>query len=1209
MKSLLYNLPLHLAGEILAVAGIYFLSGQLTPHISIPDGAGAPLWSPPAIALAAGLILGYRAAVGVWLGAFAVTHVLLFDTAAPLRAGVGLASGAALEMLAATFLIRTYVPNLSWPHRSAARPAAPSTSSDIVLFIALTALASVISPSIAVVSLKYSGLIDWRDAPAIWSTLWVSGYAGILTLTPLLMVIVLTWRRRGAFEPIVLPLTTVWLGLSLVVSYIVWQNKTASSLERLRQDAQEVARQFQRNVERVAIQMQAVEGLLVAAENVRHKDFRKFVLRIGEDEKTKLAFQWIPRVKLEDRKFFEEQARRDGLPGYGIFEWTSLGQRLTAESRPEYYPLLYTEPSGQAESDWGFDLASNPDILAALNVIRDSGRLTAVLSEPWPPKKNQAPQLLLYNPVYQNQMEGRSLAARREHLLGYIRAEAPVAVFLASSIAAAVPAEREVYLFDVTDEDEPLFLTASVTWQPPANDSLRLASAQKLAQLKTSVHQATQMEIGGRQLMIVVRPPWAFSQMERVWQVLGIMLIGSLITAALVIYLRMRDRALAQMQNAERHYRELFNSAPAMYVITRDEQGSPIITDCNELFLATLKYGRDSVIDHSLAEFHSPASRLLLLGAHGYRDVMAGKIISGSRELLARDGRLIPALVRGYPITSDEGKVVGTRAMYVDISEQKAAEEQMRRVVESAPNGMLMVDPEGVITLVNTQIEQLFGYRREDLLGRSIEMLIPRRFHDFQKQFRDEFFADPKPRTLGRGQEFFGLRKDGSEFPVEIGLNPITSPNGIQVLASVVDITERKLVEEEIRALNITLERRVKQRTEQIQALNATLEQRVAERTKELQAENSHRRLVESELQQAHDELQRSVLELERRNQEMRLVSEMVELLESCRSLHEAYEIISRRLPLLLQHTSGVLYMMNPSRNFLESVGRWGDPACEFESTVDPEDCWALRRNKPHGIESEAGGLICKHVEEDGGSVQATLCLPMLAHGEIMALLHLRYDYENEIARHVVTSSAKAATEQLSLILANMRLRETLRNQSIRDPQTGLFNRRYMEDSLNRELSRAERSSKPLVVAMLDLDHFKSLNDRFGHSAGDAVLREWSNLLKTKFRGSDIVCRYGGEEFVIILPEISLEIAHQRLVQLKDDLGRTVVHHDGQSIDHVTVSIGIAHFPVHGRTEQGLLHAADRALYQAKEMGRNCVVIAAEESQPDDLTDWSLRPS
>ncbi len=226
-----------------------------------------------------------------------------------------------------------------------------------------------------------------------------------------------------------------------------------------------------------------------------------------------------------------------------------------------------------------------------------------------------------------------------------------------------------------------------------------------------------------------------------------------------------------------------------------------------------------------------------------------------------------------------------------------------------------------------------------------------------------------------------------------------------------------------------------------------------------------------------------------------------------------------------------------------------------------------------------------------------------------MGLLHVRYTRENEVGRNIIANSAKAISEQLSLILANLRLRETLKNQSIRDPQTGLFNRRYMEDSLDRELNRAERSGKPLVVAMLDLDHFKNLNDRFGHSAGDAVLQEWSNILKSKFRGSDIVCRYGGEEFVIILPEIAPDAAHQRLDQLREDLRRMIVRQDGQSIESVTVSIGIAYYPVHGRTMLDLLHVADQALYRAKEMGRNCAVMASQEPREEARSDWSLRTS
>jgi diguanylate cyclase (GGDEF)-like protein len=144
---------------------------------------------------------------------------------------------------------------------------------------------------------------------------------------------------------------------------------------------------------------------------------------------------------------------------------------------------------------------------------------------------------------------------------------------------------------------------------------------------------------------------------------------------------------------------------------------------------------------------------------------------------------------------------------------------------------------------------------------------------------------------------------------------------------------------------------------------------------------------------------------------------------------------------------------------------------------------------------------------------------------------------------------------------------------------------------------------------MVDIDHFKRLNDTFGHTAADAVLREWSELLKAKFRGSDIVCRYGGDEFVIILPDISMDDARQRLEQLRSDLTRMIVREDGQSIQAVTVSMGMAYFPVHGRSRQTLLHSADQALYRAKEMGRDRIAVASEEPQAKTMTDWSLTTS
>ena len=223
------------------------------------------------------------------------------------------------------------------------------------------------------------------------------------------------------------------------------------------------------------------------------------------------------------------------------------------------------------------------------------------------------------------------------------------------------------------------------------------------------------------------------------------------------------------------------------------------------------------------------------------------------------------------------------------------------------------------------------------------------------------------------------------------------------------------------------------------------------------------------------------------------------------------------------------------------------------------------------------------------------LLVPLVAHGETLGVLHLcatQAGALNDNKQHVI----RTISEQFSLTLANLRLQQTLRTQSIHDPLTGLFNRRYMEASLEREMLRAKRHETPLSVIMLDVDHFKRFNDTYGHGAGDMLLQEFGTALKSCARGEDIVCRYGGEEFIVILPGASLEVARQRAMQISETVKRLRVEYHGQTLGPVTVSLGVSAHPEHSDSHSELIRMADAALYKAKRQGRDCVVVADQEA-------------
>jgi diguanylate cyclase (GGDEF)-like protein/PAS domain S-box-containing protein len=354
----------------------------------------------------------------------------------------------------------------------------------------------------------------------------------------------------------------------------------------------------------------------------------------------------------------------------------------------------------------------------------------------------------------------------------------------------------------------------------------------------------------------------------------------------------------------------------------------------------------------------------------------------------------------------------------------------------------------------------------------------------------------------------------------------------------------------------------------------------------------TERRQWEEAVQTTNDKLQVLVAQVEEQNSTMTLANEMGDMMQSCQTSEEAYGAIGYFMPKFFPGDSGALYLLNNSRNLFEAVATWGQTPSTI-SVFAPDDCWSVRRGRLHKVDNPREALLCRHVSSSCGG--GYLCVPLVAQGETLGVLHLEPGprQEGQSAGVAVPKEQLAVTlaEDMALALANLRLRETLRRQAIRDPLTGLFNRRYMEETLDRELKRSTRTGSPVAVIMMDLDHFKDYNDTFGHNAGDELLSALGNLVRSEIRGEDIACRYGGEEFLLIIPGTSMEVAQERAELLR--LAVKEMHEHQGNLKPITLSLGVAVYPVHGATGLDLILAADAALYQAKRAGRDRVIAAA----------------
>jgi len=502
--------------------------------------------------------------------------------------------------------------------------------------------------------------------------------------------------------------------------------------------------------------------------------------------------------------------------------------------------------------------------------------------------------------------------------------------------------------------------------------------------------------------------------------------------------------------------------------------------------------------------------------------------------------------VHQRPFSANELSLIQILAQWIGNEMSRSRSEsilsQFKTTLDQTMDCVFMFEHESLkFFYVNQGALEQVGYSESELMN-----MMP---YEIKPEFTEQEFRNMiEPLILGKQPslsfETIHQHKNGTKIPVEISLQYI-NPQGEspRFVAIVRDVSERN---------------------EATRKLNATIDE-MAHRTKDITA-----------------------------------LSELADLLHSCHDASEAYEVVTRFMPMLIPEMSGALYIIDDAGTNLQSVGTWGTEPPK-ETIFLPEDCVAVRRALPYASKADESALFCRHLPEKTPDI--SFCMPLAAQGETFGLLHFQINVvtdsasgqQTDINTFIRPDFSETIAKQVSMALASLRSKEQLQNQSIRDPLTGLFNRRYMEESFERELHRAARSKVPMVsFMMIDIDHFKKVNDTYGHGAGDMVLRELGYILIKSSRKEDIACRFGGEEFVLCLPGASRKIAEGKATEISESISRLNLHYEGTDIGVITLSIGISIYPDFGKTPAELMKKADQALYQAKKSGRNRIVIATQ---------------
>ncbi len=606
-----------------------------------------------------------------------------------------------------------------------------------------------------------------------------------------------------------------------------------------------------------------------------------------------------------------------------------------------------------------------------------------------------------------------------------------------------------------------------------------------------------------------------------------------------------RKRTEAELERIRREQQIIFDNSPGGGILLTKDR---IIVSCNPGLEALLRYEPGTLAGQPARINFSSDEAYDAFGRWAYPILAAGDTAKSEVEYRDKYGEPILAYVSGKAIDPNDLSQ-GVVWMATDMRQQKkdAAElDRARRelqIIFDNNIGSIAIIREGRIERCSRGFLAMYGYSADEAIGMSVDAFA------VSKESSDALGQQTTPDLmLGKvvSGEFEYRRKDGSTGWLLYqgrALEPPELEKGTVWLCQ--DISKLK---------------------------------------------GQEAALLTSKAQ-----IEQSLVEVEQLNRKVSLLGELTGFLQACPSAQEAFACIGDFGPRLFPESVGALYLVEENGDNWVEHGRWGcsELASSFpEQSFLASECWALRRSRSYRVDVPSAALCCQHVPERDGQRQPYTCLPLTAQGKTFGLLFIEHHQMQSGAeadrRHGL---AVAMAEQIALAIANVQLREALLQQSIRDPLTGLYNRRYLQESLFREMAHSKRNHSTFAVLMIDVDHFKKFNDTYGHHAGDVVLQNVAHVIEARFRRSDVSCRFGGEEFTVLLPGTDLELAKRLANDVLEGIRDLVLTHENRPLERVTASLGVALFPENGSTPQALLDAADAALYQAKETGRNRVVV------------------